>query len=214
MVRPGSLDTGKEIQVMDVAVLGAGTTIQAFNIDAESVLLSLYVSSVTGDLNVTAYTTGLTGEEVAIIEFPTVSAPTTELLLRKAASTLQKIRVVATYTGAVSFNLRARGVSAGAASVKVEGASGFRVSKKTVNTTPAAIVPTSLNDRTSIHIINIDPSATLWVAETSGKATPTDGAPIYSNGGNLTVDLAAGSTVYGSVASGSIDVRIIETQGA
>lgn len=210
----GLLGEGKEFQVMDITAAGAGTSTQAFNIDAESVLFSLYVGSVTGDLTVTAYTTGLDEQETEIVVFPTISAPTSELLLKKAAATLQKIRVVATYTGACSFNLRARGVSAGASSVKIEGATGFRVSKKSVTTTASALLPASLADRTAIHIINIDPIATLWVAETSGKASATDGAPIYANGGNLTIDLAAGSTIYGAVTAGTLDVRIIETSGS
>ena len=206
----GLLGEGKEIQLLDTTTAGAGSEEITFSIDAESVLLSLYVGSVAGDLAVTAYTVGLDGQEIEIISFPTVSAPTAELLLRKAASTLQKVKVTCTYSGVASFNLRARGVAAGASSVKIEGAASFQVSQNSITTSAEALVPAALVDRSGILIINVNSSGTLWVAETLVKATAAAGAPVYPNGGSMAIDLAAGQALYGVASSGSIDVRIVE----
>lgn len=210
----GLLGEGKEIQLLDITSVGAGSEEVTFNIDSESVLLSLYVGSVAGDLTVTAYTIGSDGQETEIISFPTISAPTAELLLRKAASTLQKVKVTCTYSGATSFNLRARGVYAGASSVRIEGASSFRVTQNNITTSAEALVAAGLTDRTGILVINTSTIGTLWIAETLAKATAADGAPIYPNGGNMAVDLAAGQALYAVASSGTIDVRIVELGAA
>jgi hypothetical protein len=214
VIIPGALGDGKEIQILDLSESGAGTSVIQFSIDAESVLLSLFVASVTGSVTVTATTVGAEGQEIEIIAFPAITSATSDILLRKAASTLQRIRVTAIYTGAVTLNLRARGVSAGAASVKVEGATSFRVSQKTITTTTDTLVASSITDRTALTIVNVNELGVLWVAETEAKATPLLGAPVYASGGSLSMDLAAGSTIYATAASGTVDVRIIETAGS
>jgi hypothetical protein len=213
-IRAGALGLGKELSILDVNSAGSGSSTEVFIIDSESVMLSLYVESLSGNLDVVAYTMGELGQETAIITFPTVTAPTDGLLLRKAAAVMQKIRVVATYTGAAQFNVRAKGVSAGAASVKIEGASSFRVSQATATTTPDILIPATLDDRNAVLIVNVNSgSGVLWVAETLAKATALLGAPIYPSGGNLSIDLAAGSAVYAVASTGTIDLRIIETSG-
>lgn len=209
----GPLTTGKEIQVANLSPTAAGTESVIFSIDAESVLLSLYVEAVSGDLDVKAYTVGADGQEVEIISFPTISAPTNELLLRKAASALQRIRVEVTYTDACTFNLRARGVAAEGASVKIEGASSFQVTQVNITTTASALLSAGLTDRNGIMVVNTDPSQTLYIAESLAKATAGLGAPVYPNGGNISLDLAAGGTLYAVSTAGTIDVRIVETGG-
>ena len=210
----GPLTTGKEIQVMDLNESGAGTLTEIFSIDAESVLMSLYVGSVAGDVNVTVYTVGSDGHETEIIQFPTISAPTSEMLLRKAASALQRIKVVVQFTDACVLNIRARGASAEGASVKIEGASSFTVLQENVTTTAAVLVSASLTDRNGIIIINTSASQTVYVAETLAKATAGLGAPIYPNGGNLALDLAGGAEIYAVSSAGTADMRIIQTGGA
>lgn len=209
----GPLKEGKEIQIMDISTSASGQTTETFSIDAESVLISLYVGSVSGSIDVTVYTVGKDQQETEIISFPTLSSPTSELLLRKAASALQSIKVVAVYTDECEFNIRARGVAAEGASVRIEGASTFQVTQKDVTTSASSLLAASLTDRNGIMIVNHSSSSTIFVAETLAKATIGLGAPIYPNGGNLSVDLSAGSALYAVSASGTADIRIIETGG-
>lgn len=210
----GPLTLGKEIQVMDITATEAGTQTAKFAIDAESVLFSLYVGTVSGDVNVTVYTYGLDGHEVPIIEFPTVSAPTTELLLRKAASALQLIKVVVTYTDACTFNLRARGASAEAASFQILSANTFRASQKDVTTTAGTLIAAALSDRNGVLITNnnVGGNEILYLGGSLLEATTGVGTPIRP-GGNITLDIAAGAEIYAVADNGTIDVRISETGG-
>ena len=203
------LDLGKEIQVMDVTDTVAGSKTAKFAVDAESVLISLYVGSISGDLDVTVYTVGKDGEEVAVITFPTISSPTTELFLKKAASVLQRIRVVVTYTGACEFNIRARGVSAEAASVKILGQNAGKNYATTITTTPALLIPISLVDRVGIAIHNTSATKTIYMGFTALSTTVTDGWEI-APGEKLGLDIASGVEVYCMVTSGSVTAKILE----
>lgn len=115
------LDLGKEIQVEKTSVSGATSETYELSLDAEAVLVSLFVNTTSGDVDVSVLTEGATGYDVEAFAFPTVSAPTTDLLLRKSASVLRKVRIVVTTTDSAEFEIRARGVSAAAASVTIEG---------------------------------------------------------------------------------------------
>lgn len=207
------LDLGKELQIANESVTAAGSMEYEFSIDAESVLVSLFVNATGGDVDVQVFTEGASGNDVEVITFPTISSPTSELLLRKAAAVLRKVRIRVTYTGTATFEIRARGVSAGAASVAIEGSANFAVSQTDITTTASTLIPASLTDRRGILVRNNSTgSQILYLAETLAKATTAVGYPI-PNGGNITIDLQAGAEIYAVADAGSIDVRIVEVGG-
>lgn len=181
-----------------------------FTLDADSVLLSLFVTSLSsGNLTVTAYAVADEGKEVEIITFPTITGPTTNLLLRKAAVSLSIVRVRVTSTGPVALDLRARGISAGETSVKIVGASELATSQLTVGTTPTSLLASVLTDRLGVVIRNWSTTDTLYVAETALKATPGLGYPI-GPGESLGLDLQAGQEVYGAADPSSVDIRVMQ----
>lgn len=210
------LDLGKEIQVASTTVAAATSETYELSIDAEAVLISLFVNTTAGDVDVSVLTEGATGHDIEVISFPTVSAPTTELLLRKSASVLRKIRVVVTTSDSATFEIRARGVSAGAASVTIEGSSNWQVTRSSVTASAAVLIAASLQDRRGILVENISDvsgsAGLIWVAETLAKATAGDGHPIRS-GGNIAVDLQGGAELYAVSDGGTVAVSIIEAGG-
>lgn len=180
-----------------------------FSLDADSVLFSLYVGALpSGSLTVTAYAVADEGKEVEIVSFPTITSPTANLLLRKAAVSLSRVRVVISSTGPATFDLRARGISAGETSVKIESAPNLLTSQLTVSTTPLSILSSSLTDRSGIVIRNWG-STTVYLGETSAKATSAVGYPLGA-GESIGIDIQAGQVVYGATAAGSTDLRIFE----
>lgn len=179
-----------------------------FQLDAETVLISLWVGSLaSGSFNVTVYTSTKpgSGEEVEIISFPTVVGPTGELLLRKAAVALSTVIVRVSSTGLAVFDIRAKGLSAGQSSVKIEGAANWTVGQVSVSTAPAEIVPASLVDRSALVIKNFSTNF-LYIAENAAKANSTIGYPLGA-GESLAFDLQAGQAIWGAAGAGTIDVR-------
>lgn len=207
------LDLGKEIEIINGSFTDAQSTTYVLNLDAEAVLVSLFVESTAGDIDVSVLTEGNKGQTVEAITFPTVSAPTSDLLLKKSASVLRIIKIRVTTTAAATFAIRARGVSAGAASVSVEGSASFEVSQEDVTTTAGTLISASLTDRRGILIRNNSSgSQILYVADTLAKATTSVGYPV-PNGGNITLDLQAGAEIFAIADSGTIDVRIVQIGG-
>lgn len=183
-------------------------------IESDSVLVSVFVSSLAaGSLNVEVLTETESGREVQIIQFPEITGPTSELLLRKAAISLSSVRVRAVTTGTCTFEIRARAIAAGSASVKIESATSWSVTQTSVTTTPAGLLGVSLNDRSGILVKNYQGGGVLFIAESLAKIGSGDSYPLQT-GESLAMDLAAGQDVYAVASSGSIDVRIIEAGAA
>jgi hypothetical protein len=203
------LPAGKTTPLVVVNPAEQGTWIVEFSLDADTVLLSLFVESITGgSLDVEAFAVADEGKEISIIQFPTVSGPTGNLLLRKAAIALSRIRVVVTSSGPAIFDLRARGLSAGESTVKIVGASDLITSVAAVTTTPSSILPVTLTDRLGVVLRNWIGN-TVYIAETAAKATPLLGYPLGA-GESLGLDIQAGQEVWAATASGSSDIRIME----
>lgn len=204
------LPVGKTTPLLRVEVPEQGNWEIFFSLDADSVLMSLYVSSIaSGALDVVVYTYAEEGKEVSIITFPTLTGPTGELLLRKAAATMSNVRVKVTTTGPASFDLRARGISAGETSVKIQGAADLSTSQLTVGTTPLSILPSVLTDRQGVVIRNWSTTDTLYVAESAVKATSSVGYPV-GPGESIGIDIVAGQTLYGVADPTSVDVRVMQ----
>ena len=212
----GPLELGRELEVLKQSPTEAGVDEGQFIILADTVLISIQATVVTGTLKVDVFTEGddtdLVSSRLQIIDFPLLSAPTSELLLRKAASTLQKVRVVVTYTGSCSYIIRARGTAIGEASFKLLGATTAKHSGTSIGTSATLILPVALEDRNGVSIMNNNASGIMYVGFTSGvtvAAGALAGTPVKP-GGSIGLDIAAGLGVYGIADVGSLDIRILE----
>ena len=205
-----------QTKIVDGSFVGSGTIEHYIVVESESILASLYAESVSGELEVKIFTIGKDGQETSVIEFPTLTAPTSNLLLRQPARIMQVIRVEITHTDDCTFNLYLRGVRSGAASVKIEGSENWQVTRASVTATAAILISASLEDRSAILIENISDvsgsAGTIWVGETLAKASVGAGHPLRS-GGNYSIDLQAGTEIYAVSDSGTVVVSIIESGG-
>lgn len=110
---PGSLPQGKERLILDLTTTGAGSESAQFGVDADDLIISLFVESITGTLDITVETIGLDNQTATVATFPQVSAPTANLILRKTSGILDKVRITATYSGICDFEVRVRGIGVG-----------------------------------------------------------------------------------------------------
>jgi hypothetical protein len=194
----------------------AGETINKefiLNEGTESVLMSLFAEEVNDTLDVTVYTLTEAGKEVEVISFPQLVAPTTDLLLRRAATGMQRFRVEATCGagGTATFEVRAKGLTAGELSVNIQGADDWNVLNATVTTTRGVLIAASLTDRNGLLIRNANFTGTeiLRVAESEAKLISGVWASVLP-GESIQPDLQAGNEVWAESSSGSIRVEIVE----
>lgn len=211
---PGPLPLGKQALIDAESPIAAGSKTTIFTLDSDSVLFSLFISAVTGNVSVEVFTQANedSTHDVSIISFPTVAAPTTDLLLKKAAACMNIIKVVVTYTGSCTYEIYAKGISLGETSVKILGPTNWEVSQITIPGVPTLMVPVSLVDRAGLVFKNNGVSSILYVAEIAAKATTSIGYPI-GPGESLAFDVAAGEELWAISDSTPIDVRIAQAGG-
>lgn len=209
----GPLPPGKQCTLID-GTCEDEVIVKEFSIDSDSVQAALYVGAITGSVDVKFYTVTNDGE-LEIIEFPTITAPLGEILLRKAAASMSKVKALITCTGSASINLVAKAINAGESSVVIEGADNWRAVGYTVGTTPGVLISAALVDRRGLAIRNLNNSGQLYIAETLAKVTGTitpAGLPdafILKAGESIQIDITAGSEIY-AVGEVDIDVRTLE----
>lgn len=200
----------------DVCVLlaekptGASTLDKCITVQSDGVLLSLFVESVTGTLDVNVYTQTKDGHERLIDTFPQISAPTVELLLRKQVLVHDQLRVEVITSDAACYDIRAKGVEAGVASVTLQGADSWQVTNAFV-TTKTLLIASDLDDRNGLMIrnANFNGVEVLRVAESEAKID----AGVYASllpGEAIQPDLRAGSEVWAESSGASIRVEITE----
>ncbi len=206
MIHPGTQE-----KIISETTSGAGSTERESSIQSDSLVATLWVDSVTsGSLSVSVYTETEEGKSLLLFTFPTISAPTTELVLKKSGVSMSRFRIVATYTGICQYEVYVRAINGiGESNVRILGGNGFRVSKQSVGTSAVQLVPASLTDRTGIIIKNWSLAGNLYLAETSVKATSNDGYPVAPRD-NVTLDVAAGVEVWAISDSGTLDIRLGE----
>lgn len=209
----GVLQLGKTLLVFGESTTGAGTQTRIFTLDSDTFQTSLFVSSITGQLDITIYTVTQEGREKEVISYLGITAPSTELNLKKAATAMGVVRVVAVYTGACSFELRAKGLSLGETSAKIQSANTARASQVIVPTPGKVLLTAALSDRKGVIIRNWSSTVTLYLGFTLAEANPANGYPLKPQEA-LAIDIGAGATLYGDIQNaGTVDVRIIEAGG-
>lgn len=212
------LHPGVQARIFVQAPTTAGVQTAVVTTEADTILISLYAASVSGTLDVKVFNivgpaqTGGQPRRALAFAFPSLSATTTDLLLRRGAVTTEQVEIEVTYSAACSFEIWARAIYSGTTDTKILGASSLRVSQIDVTTTPVILIPASLNDRAGIVIKNWSTGADLYVGESAAKADPLVGYPLAARDG-LAIDLAAGQVIWGVASTGTVDVRLGESGG-
>lgn len=106
------INKGEVCPVLNESPTGASVIDKCFTVQADGVLLSLFVQELTGTLDVNVYTRTRAGEEKLIDTFPQISAPTTELIIRKEIGVHDQMRVEVITSDAAKYDIRAKGVDA------------------------------------------------------------------------------------------------------
>lgn len=207
------LPPGKTILVMGESPNAAGSLSRIFTLDSDTFQTSLFVSSISGSLTITLSTITGEGKEKEVITYSPVTSPSTQLDLKRAATAMGVIKATAVFTGACSFELRAKGLSNGQMSATIQSATTAKASQITVNTTPIILLPAALVDRKGVIIKNNgNGTHILYLGFSGAQASTGTGYPI-GKGEALALDVAPGAVLWAVSGNGEIDVRIIEAGG-
>jgi hypothetical protein len=208
-----SIQPGVQIRLVKETTIGAGVTTKEVALSTDSLLVTLYVSSVTsGSIIVKAYAVAGDddGEQSgALFTFPTITAPTTDMLLKAGALATQRVRIEVTYTGICSYEIHVRAINGGASVTKILGSESLRFLSTTVGTSVIALIPAALTDRSGIVIKNWSTTQTVYLGATIGEATSSNGYPLAPKDG-LSLDVAAGVAIYAVSDAAGADIRIAE----
>lgn len=205
---------GTQERLIAEATTGAGTTAKEGSIASDTLLVSLWVDSIaSGDLTVKVYTLTSEGKQVETISFPVLTTGTTDLLLKKSAISLQRFKVVATYTGACSYEIYTRAISAGETNTRILGSAAWSVNQLTAGVTPQLLIAAVINDRRGLIIKNNSASnQTIYVGESSAILAAGKGFPI-SPAESFAVDLESGAAIYVVSDADGADVRYAQAGG-
>lgn len=203
------LESGQTILVIGESFVGSSSVTRIFTLDSDTFQTSLFVSSISGTLDISISTIAGEGKEKEVITYSNITTPSTELDLKKAATAMGVVKVVATYTGDCSFELRAKGLSSGETSAKIQSANAATASQISVTNTPTILVAAAMTDRKGIIIKNNSSNGILYIGFLAAQAASSVGYPL-ARGEALAIDIGAGATLWGVSGSGTIDVRIIE----
>lgn len=207
------INVGTQERFIAEAPTQAGTTQKDGSIRSDSLLATLWVNSTAGALDVTIYTLTDEGKMDELFHFPTISAGTTNLLLKKSGVSLQRFLVRVEYSDACDYEIYIRAVTgAGESSTKILGSSNWRVSQQDVTSVAAVLIPAALDDRNGVLVKNWDDTGTIFIAEDILKATAAEGYPLAPKDA-LALDIAAGASVYAIGDEPIVDVRIAESGG-
>lgn len=204
------LEAGKTILIMGESPSGAGSLSRVFTLDSDTFQTSLFVSSISGSLTVVLSTITGEGKEKEVITYSDITTPSLELDLKKAATAMGIIKATATFTDACSFELRAKGLSNGETSAKIQSANTARATKVIVPTPGKILLTAALSDRKGVILRNWSTTNTVYIGFSISEANPANGYPIKPQEA-LAIDIGAGAALYGDIQNaGTADVRIIE----
>lgn len=213
-----ALNKGVQKSVIRREEIDPGSAETTFSVDTDSLLTTLFVENVSGTLTVEVYaiTVGGTGDstpaqEVLLFSFPPISAPTTNLLVQTAAAVTSRVRIKATWTGAVKFDVQARAIDGGASKTQVITAGFIEMDQVTINSGPAQVlIPISLVDGVGFLVKNWSANgAVVYIAETAVKATSATGFPL-APGDSFDVSVKAGQAYYATATIDGADLRVVK----
>lgn len=211
----GVLNAGVERQALAETASGAGSAAVTAVIQTDTVLATLFVGSTAGDLTVTLYavTDDDNTRKVPLFSFPVVSAPTVNLILKRAAISTSKILIEAVYSDSVSYEVQVRAIQAGLSDTKILGAATLSMSQQDISSgTPQVVIPSDLQDRAGLLIKNWSNSGIVFLGASPTEASVAAGYPLGPKDA-VAMDVQAGVTVYGVADAGTVDLRIAQSGG-
>lgn len=211
----GVLDSGVEKRAMLISDSAAGSAETDAIIQTDTVLATLFVDSVAGNLNVNVW--AVTDDDhlrkILLFSFPTISAPTTNLVLKRAAISTARIFIEAIYDDAASFEVRIRAISGGISDTKIIGAASLTMSQLNITSgAPQILIPSSLTDRAGLLVKNWNGSGNLFLGATALEATLAGGYPLAPRDA-ISMDVQAGVTIYAVADVAAVDTRIVQVGG-
>jgi hypothetical protein len=210
-----AINPGKAEQVIREVTTGPGSTTRDSNLLADSLMISVWIPSVTsGNLTITVYNVTDSGSEVELMVFPTISAPSTDIYLRKLKLSSPNYRVRAVYTGICSYEIQAKAVTGpGETSMSMLGSNSWSVGQVTMGISTGVLIPAAIQDRRGFIIRNFSTSGqVIYIGESAASAVPGTGFPIPA-GEVFTIDVASGAEVYACSSGAGADVRYAQAGG-
>lgn len=207
------LEQGRTMTVISETVYGTGVTKKTISSISDGALISLFVTSITGNLSIRVMTETSDGKSYELFNFPTVTAPTSALTLKTAAPTMGNITIEATYNGDVTYEVHARGIASGEVSAKVVSPASARTGRVLVSTVPTLIIASSNSNRSAILLRNTDENGTLYIGFSEAQASFANGFPVLP-GENFMLNIAGGQALYGIGTVSPMDIRYVEAINA
>jgi hypothetical protein len=188
---------------------GSGVKQYSSITQADTILVSVYVRSITTSVKIDVYTVSQDGSK-KIINFPLLTAPTSELVIEQAAATLSNLRLDIDHVGDCDLDVVFRGVTGGTTSNSIVfGAASATAYNIVATSTPAVLVPSAITDRQGLILKNYGSGDTLFVGFTISEASTASGWPM-SQGETIAIDLQAGQAIYAVSSGANINVRVME----
>jgi hypothetical protein len=187
----------------------AGTYKKTVTLSSEGCMFALWVASCSGSISVAVNTLTTDGKELPLLSFPTLTAGTSQLLLKKASDVLSRIVVIVTIVGTADFDLVVKGTKLGQVSTKDTPASAGRAVKFTAISTPTLLTATSPLERCGLILKNTGPATTVYLGFTLSEASSGNGWPL-AIGETIAMSLSNGQSIFAVTDGGTADVRCME----
>jgi hypothetical protein len=203
-----AVESGKIITAIKEAKSGPGVTNKIVAISAEGALISLFVNSLSGSLNITVYTLTEDGKRQKLFDFPQVNTSTPELVIKTISPTLNLIEIVCTYNGPCDYEVHVRGITSGQVSSRLLSPSTLSAKQVVMGTLPSVLIPATTETRSAVIIRNTS-AGVLYLGGTLSEATLATGFPVAS-GESIVIDIAGGQAVYAIGTVVGMDIRYME----
>lgn len=203
-----SVEAGRTLTAVKEAPTAAGVTSKLVSISSEGALISLFVNSIMGSLNIAVYTLTEDGKRQKLFDFPQINTSTPELVIKTVSPTLQLIELECTYNGPCDYEIHVRGISSGQVSTKILAPGTLSAKRVLHGTIPEVLIPATTENRSSVLIKNLS-NGTLFIGGTLAEANTATGFPVAS-GESIVIDIAGGQAVYAIGTNVGMDIRYME----
>jgi len=203
-----SVEAGRTLTAIKEAPAAAGVTSKLVSISSEGALISLFVNSIMGSLNIAVYTLTEDGKKQKLFDFPQINTSTPELVIKTVSPTLQLIELECTYNGPCDYEIHVRGISSGQVSTKILAPGTLSAKRVLHGTIPGVLIPATTENRSSVLIKNLS-NGTLFIGGTLAEANTATGFPVAS-GESIVIDIAGGQAVYAIGTNVGMDIRYME----
>lgn len=203
-----AVEAGRSILAIKETKSSAGVTVKRVAVAAEGALISLFVNSIMGSLNIAVYTLTSDNRRQKLFDFPQINAATPELVIKTISPTLSLLEFECTYNGACDYELHVRGISSGQVSTKILAPGSLSAKRVLHGTLPAVLIPATSENRSSVLIKNLS-NGILYLGGSAEEATIATGFPVAA-GESIVIDIAGGQAVYAIGTVVGMDIRYME----